>query len=122
MGYGTKPKLESGTLYILDPEGEASVLVDDIKEFEMTESDEIYMDSNSFPITIEHPASMELEGSITDASSSLIFTMFMYNRYVKAVLALCPDKRVSYLARHAKKWRVRKKNFNRAIRIIEKEM
>lgn len=33
----------------------------------------------------------------------------------------CPNKRVVHLARHAKKWRTRKKNRRRAFKILEKE-
>lgn len=37
----------------------------------------------------------------------------------EAVLRCCPNKRVAHMAFHAKKPRTRKKNFNRAIRILE---
>lgn len=37
------------------------------------------------------------------------------------VIDKCPNKRVAYLAAHARKRRVRMKNLNRAIRICEKE-
>lgn len=37
-----------------------------------------------------------------------------------AVLKCCPNKRVAYLASSAKKARTRKKNFRRAIKILEK--
>lgn len=36
-----------------------------------------------------------------------------------AVLKCCPNKRVAHLALHAKKARTRKKNFHRAIKILE---
>lgn len=38
----------------------------------------------------------------------------------EAVMKSCPNKRVSYLATHARKKRTRKKNFNRAIRILQR--
>lgn len=41
-------------------------------------------------------------------------------RYPIAVSESCPNKRVSYLAAHARKKRTRKKNFNRAIRILQR--
>ena len=41
-------------------------------------------------------------------------------RYPIAVSESCPNKRVSYLAVHARKKRTRKKNFNRAVRICER--
>lgn len=39
----------------------------------------------------------------------------------KAVLELCPDKRVVHLAKHARKERTRKKNRHRAYRLMMKE-
>ncbi len=36
------------------------------------------------------------------------------------LIDICPNKRVSYLAAHARKKRTRKKNFNRAIRILQR--
>lgn len=38
-----------------------------------------------------------------------------------AVIELCPNKRVVHLIKHARKVRTRKKNFELAIRILEKE-
>lgn len=37
----------------------------------------------------------------------------------KAIIAACPNRRVAYLATHARKKRTRIKNLNRAIRILE---
>lgn len=37
----------------------------------------------------------------------------------KAIIAACPNKKVAYLATHAKKKRTRIKNINRAIKILE---
>ena len=39
----------------------------------------------------------------------------------KAMLELCPDKRVVHLAKHARKERTRKKNRRRAYRLLAKE-
>lgn len=39
----------------------------------------------------------------------------------QAELEKCPNRRVVYLAKHARKARVRKKNLHRAARIIKKE-
>lgn len=37
----------------------------------------------------------------------------------KAIIAACPNRRVAYLATHARKKRTRIKNLNRAIKILE---
>lgn len=38
----------------------------------------------------------------------------------KSICDCCPNKKVTYLAKHARKRKTRKKNFNRYIRILEK--
>ena len=38
-----------------------------------------------------------------------------------AVLGACSNKRVVYLANHARKKRTRKKNFHRAVKILERD-
>lgn len=37
------------------------------------------------------------------------------------MLDMCPNKRVVHLAKHARKLRTRKKNFNRVIKILEED-
>lgn len=44
----------------------------------------------------------------------------IYFNFVAKTLELYPNKRVVHLAKHAKKWRVRKKNLNRITKWIEK--
>lgn len=39
----------------------------------------------------------------------------------KTALDKCPNRRVAYLAQHARKARTRKKNLHRALKIIKKE-
>ena len=38
-----------------------------------------------------------------------------------SMLDMCPNKKVVHLAKHARKLQTRKKNFNRVIKILEKE-
>ncbi len=38
----------------------------------------------------------------------------------KSICDCCPNKKVTHLAKHARKRKTRKKNFNRCIRILEK--
>lgn len=68
-----------------------------------------------------------LSQSITNLTGSLTGTMKRTKEmfmailgFNKATIAACPNKRVAYLAIHAKKKRARIKNRNRAIRILEK--
>ena len=46
-----------------------------------------------------------------------------YANYIEQQRAIekCPNRRVVHLAKNAKKWRTRKKNLRRALKIIEKE-
>lgn len=54
---------------------------------------------------------------IAKLSKEAIMTLFGFR---EAILRCCSNKRVTHLAFHAKKPRIRKKNFNRAIKILEK--
>ena len=53
---------------------------------------------------------------IAKLSKEAIMTLFGFR---EVILRCCPNKRVVHLAFHAKKPRTRKKNFNRAIKILE---
>lgn len=105
--------------------------------------------SNSIPVNyyfIEPDGSATLMGNVTDTSVecpaeddySIPAASFMdietaFDWFVKvtkdtmiaitgmytAVLNCCPDRRVAHLALRGKKARTRKKNFNRAIKILE---
>ena len=54
---------------------------------------------------------------IAKLSREAIITLFGFRN---AILGCCLNKRVVHLALHASKARTRKKNFNRAIRILER--
>lgn len=53
---------------------------------------------------------------IAKLSKEAIVTLFGFR---EVIIRCCPNKRVIHLALYAKKPRTRKKNFNRAIRILE---
>lgn len=67
-----------------------------------------------------------LSRSITDMTASFTgtvqFTKEAFMAFLglnKAIVTACPNKRVAYLATHAKKKRTRTKNINRAIKLLE---
>lgn len=67
-----------------------------------------------------------LSRSITDISASFTgtvqFTKETFMAFLglnKAIVTACPNKRVAYLATHARKKRTRTKNLNRAIKLLE---
>lgn len=111
-------ELTGGGLYVLDPDGQYSMVgLIDYCDIECTTTDEVdeadELDCLSHSIT-------NLTGSFT-GTVQLTKEMFMAILGLnKAIIAACPNKRVAYLATHARKKRTRIKNLNRAIRILEK--
>lgn len=62
-----------------------------------------------------------------DSFGDLVCTIRLSNEdYMKifgiydSMLQMCPNKRVVHLVKHARKPRTRKKDFNRAIKIVER--
>lgn len=106
-------------LYALDPDGQYSIFGSiDNCNVECTTTDEVDgMDELD-----------RLSRSITDMSASFTgtvqFTKEAFMAFLglnKAIIAACPNKRVAYLATHARKKRTRTKNLNRAIKILEED-
>ena len=69
-----------------------------------------------------------LSNAFGEFSCSLKMATDAFTRFVHTITGIeddlysnCPNKRVVHLARYAKKPRVRKKNYNRMIKIAEKE-
>lgn len=106
-------KLNSGQLYFAEPDGTYSLLghVTDIEC--ATEDDDI-----SLPVA----SLTNLEASIEILGKMYKETMLAITGMYQAVIDCCPDRRVAHLALHAKKARTRKKNRNRAFRILEEEL
>ncbi len=103
-------------LYALGSDGEYSMVgsINDCN-VECTTSDEVN--------ELDH-----LSRSITDMSASFTgtvqFTKETFMAFLglnKAIIAACPNKRVAYLATHARKKRTRTKNLNRAIKMLEED-
>lgn len=108
-------EVTGGGLYVLGPDGQYSMFgsINDC-DIECTTTDEIN--------ELDH-----LSRSITNLTESFTGTvqltkeMFMAILGLnKAIIAACPNRRVAYLATHARKKRTRIKNLNRAIRMLEK--
>ena len=101
-----------GTLYIFGPNGNYETFgnITNVEELTYSEfaDDMTYISSLG---TLD--SSFEC---ITKVSKEILMSIFGFR---DAVLRCCPNKRVVHLALYAKKHRTRKKNFNRAIRILE---
>lgn len=96
-------------IYIVEPEGSYTLLspIQDLDVTYVNECDEL----PSIFTTSE--ASFE---AICRASKETIMALCGIR---ESVIKCCPNKRVAHLAIHAKKARTRKKNFSRAIKILE---
>lgn len=103
-------KLNSGKLYFIEPDGSTSLL-GNVTDIECTtEEIDISVPVASIP---DVDAAFEM---LAKATKDLIVTL---TGIYQAVIGCCPDRRVVHLALHGKKVRTRKKNCNRAFRILE---
>lgn len=107
-------EITGGGLYVLGPDGEYSMVgsIDDCN-VECTTTDEVNeLDRLSQSIT-------NLSASFTGTVQFTKETFMAFLGLNKAIIAACPNKRVAYLATHARKKRTRTKNLNRAIKMLE---
>lgn len=105
-----------GTLYISGPDGSCSKVseITEMKVYDVSLVDEpadpntyIYKYDNCLEATVEVFAKFREE--------LLLRMMGVFD----TIIDCCPNKRVVYLAKYAKKKRTRKKNWHRAIKILE---
>ena len=104
-------KLDSGQLYFIEPDGSAS-LVGHVTEFDCTTED--------IDISVPVASIVDVEAAFEMLAKETKDLMLTLTGMYQAVIECCPDKRVVHLALHGKKARIRKKNFNRAFRILER--
>lgn len=113
---GDNIELTSGTIYISSPDGLYSELGKAIGiDVAYSDSDDDYYHNavSNIISSLEKYFTLECCARI---NRELLLTIFGIRAYI---LYNCPNKRVIHLAVHAKKKITRKKNFNRAIRILE---
>ena len=101
-----------GSLYITNPNGSFEPIGAKIESFEVEEPCK-YADDMTYISLFDTAASFEC---IAKLSKEAIMALYGIR---EAVLRCCPNKQVVHLAFYAKKPRTRKKNFNRAIKILE---
>lgn len=104
-------KLNSGQLYFIEPDKSASLLghVTDAS-VECSTKDDI-----SVPVA----SLANLETSFEMVAKITKDVLLAITGIYQAVIDCCPNRRVAHLALHGKKARTRKKNRNRAFRILE---
>lgn len=103
-------ELGSGSLYILNGD-EAPKKLGEVKEIEVEERAD---DTSDFVIPV---TGMEATYEAWCKVSKDFVLALLGIR--DSVLDLCPNKKVVHLARHGRNKKIRKKNFHRAIRILE---
>ena len=100
----------SGTLYILNEDDEPKKL-GEVKDAEV---EELADDASDFVVPV---TGMEATYETCCKISKDIVLALLGIR--DSVLDLCPNKKVVHLARHGRNKKICKKNFHRAIRILE---
>ena len=103
-------KLGSGSLYILN-DAETPKKFGEVIEVEV---EECIDDASYFVVPV---TGMEATYEACCKISKDIVLALLDIR--DSVLDLCPNKKVVHLARHGRNKKIRKKNFHRAIRILE---
>lgn len=103
-------ELGPGQLYFIEPDGTYSLL-GHVTDVECTAED------NDIPEVIANitdcEAAFEMLAKVSQDCLLAITGM------AEAIISYCPEKRVAHLAVHGKTARIRKKNFYRAIKILE---
>lgn len=82
-----------------------------------------YYNPNDHITLIRNATGQEIEGMAIAArgvSKNFIIATFYITAFYNNVAKTCPNRRVIHLALHAKKERTRKKNWNRAIKILRR--
>ena len=102
-------KYSDAKMYIAEPD-DSYTLLNSIQNLDISYADNCG-EFPSFSFTDE----LSFEGTCRLSKEA---TMALFG-IRDAIINCCPDKRVVHLALRAKKARTRKKNFNRAIRILE---
>lgn len=110
--------LESGDLYIYvdgHPTSKIGVVNDAQIDLDDVYEEPIGPVVNDFMHALSNlEASFECTARITEEAIMTLLGLRV------AVLSACPNRRVVYLADHARKKRTRKKNFHRAAKILER--
>lgn len=106
-------EVTGGGLYVLGPDNKYSPIEKIVDcNTECTDLGEL----DYLPLAIDN-----LSASFTCTARLSTDALIAFFGFSKAMIAACPNKRVAWLATHAKKKRTRTKNFNRVYRILEED-
>ena len=104
----------SGTLYILNEDDEPKKF-GEVKDVEIVDPPIEWTDNASDFVIPVTGMEATYEACCKIAKDIVLALLGIRD----SVLDLCPNKKVVHLARHGKNKKIRKKNFHRAIRILE---
>ncbi len=106
-------ELGSGQLYFIEPGGSASMIG------HVTDASVECLDDDDYTVAVKHviDAEMAFDWFVKMTKEAMFAITGMY----KSIIDCCPDRRVAHLAMYGKTARIRKKNFNRAIKILEED-
>ena len=105
----------SGTIYISNPDGTTSPF-GRINDAEIETTSTVEDDPAYIPYLGGYETT--IEGICKFYKNALMYLTGVS----QLAIDMCPNRKVVHLAKHAKKRRARKKNLNRAIYILEKEI
>ena len=105
----------SGTIYISNPDGTTSPF-GRINDAEIETTSTVEDDPAYIPYLGDYETT--IEGICKFYKNALMYLTGVS----QLAIDMCPNRKVVHLAKHAKNGRARKKNLNRAIYILEKEI
>lgn len=113
-------KVKVGSCFIVEPDGEEVELLN-LPSFEENPVDLCFPEDPNYTF-IKQFISPESATFSLQMSKEQYFRMIdTFTGLFKMICVICPNKRVIHLAMNGKKRKTRKKNRNRAVRILEKE-
>lgn len=115
---GFKPDLSNGTLYFAHS-GEPIGKVIEVESIESCD-DRIDFDRCAEQVVKLGAANHGFSFTVKMASYEYMRFAHAMLGIERALIEMCPSRRVAYLAKHAKKKRTRKKNYHRMIKECEK--
>ena len=110
--------IKQGTFFVTEPSGKAYEIFepgqwDDTLEIDLNENPDFVCSS------LGNLKDMTFTATLKTTKDQYFRMIDTFTGLFKMICELCPNKRVIYLATHGKKRRTRKKNRQRAIRILE---
>lgn len=112
--------IKQGTFFIKELDGEEVELLN-LPSFEENPVDLYFPEDPNYTFVKQFISPGEFSATMKVTKEQYFRMIDTFTGLFKMICMICPNKKVIHLAVHGKKRRTRKKNRNRAIRILEKE-